>query len=46
MSYGPYDLTHTAAEQRYETVPYRRSGSSGLDLPAFSFGLWQKFGTD
>ncbi|MEV0365653.1 aldo/keto reductase [Nocardia fusca] len=46
MSYGPYDLTYTAAEQRYEKVPYRRSGSSGLDLPAFSFGLWQKFGTD
>lgn len=46
MSYGPYDLTYTAAEQRYEKVPYRRSGNSGLDLPAFSFGLWQKFGTD
>ncbi|MEU1527272.1 aldo/keto reductase [Nocardia rhamnosiphila] len=46
MSYGPYDLTYTAAERRYERVPYRRSGTSGLDLPAFSFGLWQKFGTD
>lgn len=46
MSYGLYDLTYTAAEQRYERVPYRRSGTSGLDLPAFSFGLWQKFGTD
>lgn len=46
MSYGPFDLTYTAAEQRYEKVPYRRSGDSGLDLPAFSFGLWQKFGTD
>ncbi|MEV0107828.1 aldo/keto reductase [Nocardia sp. NPDC050799] len=46
MSYGPYDLTHTAAAQRYERVPYRRTGDSGLDLPAFSFGLWQKFGTD
>ncbi|WP_327151687.1 aldo/keto reductase [Nocardia sp. NBC_01329] len=46
MSYGPFDLTYTAAADRYENVPYRRSGDSGLDLPAFSFGLWQKFGTD
>ncbi|WP_328395649.1 aldo/keto reductase [Nocardia sp. NBC_00416] len=46
MSYGPFDLTYTAAADRYEKVPYRRSGNSGLDLPAFSFGLWQKFGTD
>ncbi|NUS93769.1 MAG: aldo/keto reductase [Nocardia sp.] len=46
MSYGPFDLTYTAAADRYEKVPYRRSGASGLDLPAFSFGLWQKFGTD
>lgn len=28
------------------TIPYRRTGTSGLKLPAFSFGLWQKFGTD
>ncbi|GGN97675.1 aldo/keto reductase [Actinoplanes lobatus] len=28
------------------TLPYRRAGRSGLDLSAFSFGLWQKFGTD
>lgn len=27
-------------------MEYRRAGSSGLDLPAFSFGLWQKFGPD
>ncbi|MGQ4599452.1 aldo/keto reductase [Nocardia sp. R6R-6] len=46
MSYGAYDLTYTAAEGRYEKIPYRRTGNSGLDLPAFSFGLWQKFGTD
>ncbi|TDD63204.1 aldo/keto reductase [Kribbella antibiotica] len=31
---------------RYETMDYRRMGSSGLKLPAFSFGLWQKFGQD
>jgi L-glyceraldehyde 3-phosphate reductase len=31
---------------RYAKMPFRRAGASGLDLPAFSFGLWQKFGTD
>ncbi|MEV6930486.1 aldo/keto reductase [Dactylosporangium sp. NPDC051485] len=31
---------------RYERLEYRRAGGSGLDLPAISFGLWQKFGTD
>ncbi|GIE30469.1 aldo/keto reductase [Actinoplanes italicus] len=30
----------------YDDIPFRRAGKSGLDLPAFSFGLWQKFGTD
>ena len=34
-------LPHTA---RYETMPYRRCGRSGLDLPAISLGLWQNFG--
>jgi len=37
---------YQAADNRYETLQYRRAGNSGLDLPAFSFGLWQKFGTD
>lgn len=46
MTYGAFDLTYTAAANRYEAAPYRRTGTSGLDLPAFSFGLWQKFGTD
>lgn len=41
-----YQRVHTAAEDRYEKVPYRRTGRSGLDLPAISFGLWQKFGAD
>src|SRR3954463_1940514 len=27
-------------------MPYRRSGRSGLKLPAVSLGLWQNFGTD
>ena len=32
------------AETRYETIPYRRCGRSGLKLPAISLGLWQNFG--
>jgi L-glyceraldehyde 3-phosphate reductase len=32
------------AEDRYERMTYRRCGRSGLDLPAFSLGLWQNFG--
>ena len=39
-------MAHTAAENRYQSLPYRRAGGSGLDLPALSFGLWQKFGPD
>ena len=46
MAYGTFETTYTAAEGRYAVVGYRRSGRSGLDLPAFSFGLWQKFGAD
>jgi L-glyceraldehyde 3-phosphate reductase len=33
-------------EDRYERMPYRRSGRSGLRLPAISLGLWQNFGDD
>jgi L-glyceraldehyde 3-phosphate reductase len=29
---------------RYDVMPYRRSGKSGLKLPAISLGLWQNFG--
>ena len=31
--------------QRYATMPYRRSGRSGLKLPAISLGLWQGTGS-
>jgi L-glyceraldehyde 3-phosphate reductase len=31
-------------EDRYEEMPYRRCGHSGLRLPAISLGLWQNFG--
>lgn len=39
-------MGYRAADNRYERLPYRRAGNSGLDLPALSFGLWQKFGDD
>jgi L-glyceraldehyde 3-phosphate reductase len=37
---------HVAAPTRYETMPFRRVGRSGLELPAISLGLWQNFGED
>jgi L-glyceraldehyde 3-phosphate reductase len=39
-------VTYVPAADRYERMPYRRTGSSGLLLPAISFGLWQNFGTE
>ncbi len=36
--------THTFAEDRYDTMQYRRSGRSGLKLPAISLGAWETFG--
>jgi L-glyceraldehyde 3-phosphate reductase len=33
-----------AARERYDTMPYRRVGTSGLLLPAISLGLWYNFG--
>lgn len=33
-----------ANEKRYETMPYRRCGRSGLLLPVISLGLWHNFG--
>ena len=32
--------------ERYTRMPYRRTGRSGLVLPAISLGLWQNFGGD
>jgi L-glyceraldehyde 3-phosphate reductase len=34
----------TAAPDRYDAMPYRRTGRSGLLLPEVSVGLWQNFG--
>ena len=37
-------MTYLPADTRYESMPYRRTGRSGLKLPAISLGLWQNFG--
>ncbi|MFZ0217479.1 MAG: L-glyceraldehyde 3-phosphate reductase [Candidatus Dormiibacterota bacterium] len=37
-------MNYEPAPDRYEQIPYRRSGRSGLQLPAVSLGLWQNFG--
>jgi L-glyceraldehyde 3-phosphate reductase len=37
---------YLAAPDRYERMPYRRVGTSGMQLPAISLGLWQNFGDD
>ncbi|WP_030528132.1 L-glyceraldehyde 3-phosphate reductase [Phycicoccus jejuensis] len=38
---------YKAAAGRYRAgMPYRRTGRSGLDLPAISLGLWHNFGDD
>jgi L-glyceraldehyde 3-phosphate reductase len=39
-------MTYVPAEDRYEAMPYRRCGRSGLKLPAISLGLWNNFGDD
>ena len=39
-------MTYVPAEDRYDSMPYRRTGRSGLKLPAISLGLWQNFGTE
>jgi L-glyceraldehyde 3-phosphate reductase len=35
---------YLASELRYDTMQYRRSGRSGVRLPAISLGLWHNFG--
>ena len=37
---------YRAAETRYDSMTYRRTGRSGLQLPAVSLGLWHNFGDD
>jgi L-glyceraldehyde 3-phosphate reductase len=37
-------MVYQPAGNRYDTMHYRRSGRSGLKLPAISLGLWHNFG--
>src|SRR3954471_8787978 len=39
-------MTYAPAEDRYQPMPYRRCGRSGVQLPAISLGLWNNFGDD
>lgn len=39
-------MTFVPALGRYGAMPYRRTGRSGLLLPAVSLGLWHNFGGD
>ncbi|NKY41390.1 L-glyceraldehyde 3-phosphate reductase [Cellulomonas septica] len=40
----PTEPVYRAADERYDAMTYRRTGHSGLDLPALSLGLWHNFG--
>jgi L-glyceraldehyde 3-phosphate reductase len=40
MSY----MNYQPAADRYNNMQYRRSGKSGIQLPALSLGLWHNFG--
>jgi L-glyceraldehyde 3-phosphate reductase len=42
----PTEPAYQPAADRYEVHPYRRTGRSGLKLPAVSLGLWHNFGDD
>ena len=37
---------YQALRSRYDSMTYRRTGRSGLDLPAVSLGMWHNFGDD
>jgi L-glyceraldehyde 3-phosphate reductase len=39
-------MTYVPSPDRYDTMPYRRCGRSGVHLPAVSLGLWHNFGDD
>ncbi len=39
-------MAYAASDTRYDSMTYRRTGRSGLDLPAMSLGLWHNFGDD
>ncbi|MBA4266886.1 MAG: L-glyceraldehyde 3-phosphate reductase, partial [Comamonadaceae bacterium] len=35
---------YTAHPHRYDHMPYRHVGKSGLKLPSITLGLWHNFG--
>ncbi|MFO8026368.1 MAG: L-glyceraldehyde 3-phosphate reductase [Opitutales bacterium] len=37
-------MTYEAKPDRYQSMPYRRCGRSGLKLPRLTLGLWHNFG--
>jgi L-glyceraldehyde 3-phosphate reductase len=37
-------MTYIPSANRYQDMPYRRCGNSGIKLPALSLGLWHNFG--
>ncbi|HET55534.1 MAG TPA: L-glyceraldehyde 3-phosphate reductase [Ignavibacteria bacterium] len=37
-------MNYKADENRYQKIPYRRCGRSGIVLPIISLGLWHNFG--
>jgi L-glyceraldehyde 3-phosphate reductase len=39
-------VSYLAADGRYDAIPYRRCGRSGVRLPVVSLGLWHNFGHD
>jgi len=38
-------MTYIPDPDRYDAIPYRRCGRSGIQLPAISLGLWHHFGS-
>ncbi len=38
-------MVYSAADNRYDQLPIRRAGHSGLQLPILSLGLWRGFGS-
>ena len=36
--------SYSASENRYDSMTYKRTGNSGVLLPAISLGLWHNFG--
>lgn len=39
-------MTYSAASTRYDELPIRRVGRTGLQLPIVSLGLWRNFGDE